>query len=407
MCRFMVGFIALLLSACATGNLTAIHKRTGMGPAERNAQGIFIDAKQRAILAARAEDGRLVTCAEPSPDALTAIAAEAGVSLADASRTFRSEIGTSETAASIGIRTQTIQILRDGYFRLCEAKMNGLSEVQYTMMLRRFQTQMIALLAIEQLTGTVRGGDALVSTAAGSGLDMKEIYLHQAALASAQVQRYGTDIAALQTERSDLDQIDRDCEQGKTEGERLCEATMKALRRGQKRDLQDEIESLEVRKADAEATRVRSDELAKAASVSSASRGGGVLLSSLPARGSGASMADAVTRITMAMINQDYGTQMCFDYLKEKDLQDEITRLCAKVTQVYVEQLMSGIEARKGSNLLLGKVFETIIDTPKVRSEAEWGAITALINALESQSGEPAWPLNAMADPYPTPVVRE
>ena len=38
----------------------------------------------------------------------------------------------SETSASIGLRTQTITLLRDGLYRLCEAYMNGaVDEIQY------------------------------------------------------------------------------------------------------------------------------------------------------------------------------------------------------------------------------------------------------------------------------------
>ncbi len=96
---------------------------------------------------------------------------QAGVSVSDISNAVAAEGGVSEAAANIGLRTQTIQTLRDGFYRVCEAYMNGLSEEQYSIMLRRFQTNMIALLAIEQLTGAVKGGDAVVSASAGSGMD--------------------------------------------------------------------------------------------------------------------------------------------------------------------------------------------------------------------------------------------
>ena len=163
---------ALSLSACAIGNMAAVNKKetigSGFGGGSAPA-GVFIDAEQRAVLSNKRSDRDLrVVCAEPSPDALSAIAAQAGVSVSDISNAVSAEGGVSQAAANIGLRTQTIQTLRDGFYRVCEAYMNGLSQEQYSIMLRRFQTNMIALLAIEQLTGSVKGGDAVVSASAGS-----------------------------------------------------------------------------------------------------------------------------------------------------------------------------------------------------------------------------------------------
>jgi hypothetical protein len=125
-----------------------------------------MDASQRVILATNrgGRDGnRHVVCAEPSPDAVasqslaltsqlaakvtppegTAVDASASLSLAQA-----------QSAAYVGMRTQTIQLLRDGLYRACEAYMNGaIDDSEYNMLLINMPRVMTALIAIDGLTG--------------------------------------------------------------------------------------------------------------------------------------------------------------------------------------------------------------------------------------------------------------
>ena len=59
-----------------------------------------------------------------------------------------------ESAAYVGMRTQTIQLLRDGLYRACEAYMNGaIDETQYNMLLANMPKTMAALVAMDGLTG--------------------------------------------------------------------------------------------------------------------------------------------------------------------------------------------------------------------------------------------------------------
>ncbi len=135
---------------------------------------------------------RIVTtprvCAEPSPDALQATAA----ALAGSGSASRDDIqaalqlsgSTAESAASFGLRTQSIQLLRDSYYRLCEAFLSdGIDSIAFDVMQRRFQNHIIAILAVEQLTGVVRGGQARVSTNAGgdSGTNVTALIAGQVA----------------------------------------------------------------------------------------------------------------------------------------------------------------------------------------------------------------------------------
>lgn len=100
----------------------------------------------------------VAVCAEPSPDALQSTAltlgGEASAEVVDA--VLKGFFVERETQEYVGLRTQTIQLLRDAYFRLCEAFLNdGIDAIAYDVLQRRFQSQIVALLAVEQLTGAV------------------------------------------------------------------------------------------------------------------------------------------------------------------------------------------------------------------------------------------------------------
>ena len=342
---------ALSLSACASvGNLTAVNKKETLGSGLNGKgsapTGVFIDAKQRAILSnSRIDDNNdtdlRVVCAEPAPDALSAIAAQAGLSVSDISNAVSAEGGASEAAANIGLRTQTIQTLRDGFYRVCEAYMNGLSEEQYSIMLRRFQTNMIALLAIEQLTGAVKGGDAVVSASAGSGMDYREQYLQRSAMASAEQTRLSNEMARLDEEISLREEVNDQCYNAPdSDG---CSGS-DIERRGQEiSDLRTRRRNASDAQAAALATQRTSERLADAAPSASESSAGGVTGSwpSSPAYPPTAPVADAVRDITMAIVQNDYGVQLCFEHLRGIELDGEtaLTDRCRQVMDAYIKQL--------------------------------------------------------------------
>lgn len=136
---------------------------------------LSIDAKQRRLVFVAnrsAGDGRRVTCTEPSPDALVARAA---MLAANANITNPSGIGgsggvaggSSESAASIGFRDHTVQMLRDGYFRLCAAYMNGaLNDEQYRHMILNADTFMVVVSAL-QILGSNPVAPAVAISAGG------------------------------------------------------------------------------------------------------------------------------------------------------------------------------------------------------------------------------------------------
>lgn len=147
-------FLSVLAAGCA--NFMSIHHT--FKPDEGDS--ISIDAKQRVVFSVKKTfqnniEWRAV-CAEPSPDALAAISASSGLSADNLKIALSAALGIQEGAASIGLRTQTIQILRDAMYRLCEGYASGaLDDIAFSRLQRRYQNIMLGLLAIEQLTGVV------------------------------------------------------------------------------------------------------------------------------------------------------------------------------------------------------------------------------------------------------------
>ncbi|MBK5541520.1 hypothetical protein JFV28_20370 [Pseudomonas sp. TH05] len=105
--------------------------------------------------------GLRVVCPEPSPDALKTLAGSATAEKADVAAL---SIAFQESAANIGLRTQSIQLLRDQLFSICQAYANGaINASAYQMLLTRNQRNTVAIMAIEQLTGVVRGPNVALS----------------------------------------------------------------------------------------------------------------------------------------------------------------------------------------------------------------------------------------------------
>ena len=160
---------ALALSGCGANFSTAYrtYSLEGTASSERP-QSIVIDAKQRAILAAPANADAFANdsahkrdvfvCAEPSPDALSAITSNFAASLGGVFGPGEEVQGAlasafSEVAGELGKRNATIQLLRDGLYRQCEAYMNGLIDKwYYEEIAHKYVNAMVTLLAVEQLT---------------------------------------------------------------------------------------------------------------------------------------------------------------------------------------------------------------------------------------------------------------
>ncbi len=147
--RLLLVFLGVVvLSACSSTILEPIDVATN---------SYSVDAKQRFVISVK-KNGKQIVCAEPSPDALVAIAQAASAQGALAGKgSVGVSFSSSESAASMGIRTATIQLLRDALYRACEAYLNGaVDEFGYGLILSSIDDVMVSLMGIEGLTGMQR-----------------------------------------------------------------------------------------------------------------------------------------------------------------------------------------------------------------------------------------------------------
>lgn len=136
-----------------------------------------LSADKRVIYTSNNTYGKY-TCAEPSPDAVKSLAQSISATWygqAEISESFAS------TLASIGLRTATIQILRDLAYRACEAAANGSlaksnpeNETKlYEAMIYGVDDAAVALMAIEGLTG-IHPAPAVAISSSASGTTVVE-----------------------------------------------------------------------------------------------------------------------------------------------------------------------------------------------------------------------------------------
>lgn len=152
---------AILLTGTLTGCVPYTHTR-------------ILEAEERAILfterpASTDTNARKiqVLCPEPSPDALKTLAASMTVEKQDVAAIAAAY---SEAGANIGLRTHSIQLLRDQLFAICQAYANeGITAPTYQMLLIRNQRNTVALMAIEQLTGVLKTPAVTLSGASSIG----------------------------------------------------------------------------------------------------------------------------------------------------------------------------------------------------------------------------------------------
>lgn len=161
----MLAGLSAVLAACDGGT---IYKKSTLG----TFQTLSVDARQRLVVSGtRKSDGVRVICAEPSPDALVAQAAvlsargnftgQTGAPSAGGSAV----VGFQESAASIGLRTQSIQVLRDGYYRLCETYLNdAINREQYLAVIKNADTFIAVSLAIDGMSNPKAAQNVAITT---------------------------------------------------------------------------------------------------------------------------------------------------------------------------------------------------------------------------------------------------
>ena len=174
--------MVFILGGCESGALrNSIFRTTSFD----SGISILTGAKQRVVtnLPANVKGGQneptRIVCAEPSPDvaqalseALTAAASVQVKGQDGGSVSFGKS--TAESVAQLGERLGTIQLLRDGLYRACEAYANGaISDITYAVLLSRYDDTMVSMLTAELAAGAFGRSLAALGGQAGTEASTK------------------------------------------------------------------------------------------------------------------------------------------------------------------------------------------------------------------------------------------
>lgn len=329
---------ALALGGCANFNAVK-HDFSTAGSA-----AVSIDAKQRAIYSVHVDNGhgrRDVVCAEPSPDALSALAASLGLDAAGAVKSLGLAFSTQEGAASIGLRTQTIQTLRDAMYRLCEGYAGGaLDDVGFVRLQRRYQGVMLGLLAIEQLTGATVASQATLGGNSGARLGnslgkvsslvtearqkqvaaQADLTAKKATQAAKAAEVTATEAAlkkANEEAKGQETQAVKDAKAAHLARSEELEAANAALAKSQQADAvaKGDLDSLEQLRKELDRASVLVGTGAQLGGVSNAAAG--------PGDSQGVKrVAEAVETIVTAIVKHDYSLEACSDWILSRNVQD-------------------------------------------------------------------------------------
>ena len=152
---------AISLTGCASLNST-YWTQPGPGKTRVNT----VDAFQRHLIIARnPDDNKVRVCAEASPDAMTVFSSSltGRFNLTGSEQQAVTAAAMGQTAASLE-RTQTVNLLRESMYRTCERWLSGaITKDEFMALAAREHRSMVAILAIEQLTGVVKPPATVIS----------------------------------------------------------------------------------------------------------------------------------------------------------------------------------------------------------------------------------------------------
>ncbi|WP_402721038.1 hypothetical protein [Janthinobacterium rivuli] len=145
----MAASASLLLALSGCANLHTINRTTEL---PGNGKAIHLDAPQRLVYS----NAKGHTCAEPTPDALQAYISSAGAGVNSGQNAASISTALSANAASVGLHSQSITLMREHLFRICEYAQNkSINPADTMLLMERSQDLTMGVLAIEQLTGAV------------------------------------------------------------------------------------------------------------------------------------------------------------------------------------------------------------------------------------------------------------
>lgn len=205
-------FAAISLAGCGDRNFGAVRTTT----TEADDRVVMASTPQRPPVNGAPVIPNQIFCAEPSPDVAKAVssASQAAVSAQvnatqpqsgtaiEAAGTVAAGRSRAEALAQLAERLATIQLLRDGLYRACEAFANGaVGPISYALMLSRYGDTMVTLLGSEMAAGAF--GRQL--SALGTGADgSAQASLAQARQAADQVTATQTRIRELEQQRTQV-----------------------------------------------------------------------------------------------------------------------------------------------------------------------------------------------------------
>lgn len=344
----------VLVNGCA--NWSSIHHEFNLSDEAKSTKAITIDVKQRAILSG-VVGGQSVICAEPSPDALSVLAAGVSGSLDLGGKALDLAGSTSETGSFIGNRTVTIQLLRDNLYRACEAYMSGaLTKGDFYELQRRYQIMTMGLLAIEQLTEVVRPGSVTITAGAASANNASPEKLTTAreAVAKAAAKQAAASTAkdaastAKDNAQKTLDQATADGSDAKkiSDGQAELDKKVKALEQAQT-NLAQSNKLLELLTQEYEESKGQSGLITKVT--------GGKLLSSSPTDDTRQASADRMAAISLVasttkeivnlIVTQAFEQEACMGTKLDTDASENPA--CRRLVMAYMRQALDA--CTKGS----------------------------------------------------------
>ena len=366
--------MAAVLMGCA--NLKTISRRTPLPEEETEgkAVAIHLDAQQRLVLVTAGG-----YCAEPSPDALSAYAASIGLGTSASGQDAESlALALHNSSGSIGLRTQSITLMRDALYRMCEAANNHhLNALEVAAFLRRSQDLTAVVLAIEQLTGAVAANQVILTPASSAGaaanlvsnqqlLDQAEqnVRTQQEAVITADKR-----VVETKTERDDAvvskNVKDQEYEQAKkgatptepaNEEKAVAEQAEKVLREAEDElaNAERDLEFAKQRLKDATEVRdmIRASRDAALTSTAAKTQSSGQFSTPVQrnqlSQGATEAIAKAVTDMVRQVLGQDDTDEICMSYLirsnyRFSDVADEVGSLCRNILRVRLKASLQDI----------------------------------------------------------------
>ena len=373
--RVTVASLLVVTTGCA--NLNTIERTSSLPREDGRGVAIHLDAQQRLVLYSAER-----YCAEPSPDALQAYASALGLAKSLPSQDASSlAAGQQSYAASIGLRTQSITIMRDALYRMCEAYHNGiLGDVMVATLLGRSQDLTAVILAVEQLTGAVAANQVILgsTTSASASANLvanehalvtaqKALSEREAAVEAATSQRDKASMA-LSTARTTVEAANTALNAARAEtptnASKIAAAESQLVRaqEGSQRaeehlklaesDLKTKIDQRDNAKQVVDTIKAAMDAALTDASVSTASSGQFSLVQPRKQLSDNATkeIATAVQNMVSRVLDKSYTVQSCMALLTRKSSPTEgadrlksVEDLCVKLVQVGIEAEITAI----------------------------------------------------------------